>query len=156
MSTWLITGCSTGLGRAFAEEALARGHDVVVTARDASAVQDIADAHPDHAMATALDVTDPDQVTAAVRLATERFGGVDVLVNNAGYGYRSAVEEGDDADVARLFDTHSTAASAPSRPSCPACVPAAAARSSTCRRSAPAARAPARATTAPSRPRSSR
>jgi len=94
------------LGRAFAEETLARGHDVVVTARDASAVQDIADAHPDHAVATALDVTDPDQVTAAVRLATERFGGVDVLVNNAGYGYRSAVEEGDDADVARLFDTH--------------------------------------------------
>lgn len=106
MSTWLITGCSTGLGRAFAEEALARGHDVVVTARDASAVQDIADAHPDHAIATTLDVTDADQVTAAVGLATERFGGVDVLVNNAGYGYRSAVEEGDDADVARLFDTH--------------------------------------------------
>jgi NADP-dependent 3-hydroxy acid dehydrogenase YdfG len=106
MSTWLITGCSTGLGRAFALEALARGHDVVVTARDASAVQDIADAHPDHAVATALDVTDADQVTAAVGLATERFGGVDVLVNNAGYGYRSAVEEGDDADVARLFDTH--------------------------------------------------
>jgi NAD(P)-dependent dehydrogenase (short-subunit alcohol dehydrogenase family) len=105
MSTWLITGCSTGLGRAFALEALARGHDVVVTARDASAVQDIADAHPDHAVATALDVTDADQVTAAVGLAVERFGGVDVLVN-AGYGYRSAVEEGDDADVARLFDTH--------------------------------------------------
>ncbi|QNE43847.1 SDR family NAD(P)-dependent oxidoreductase [Frigoribacterium sp. NBH87] len=106
MSTWLITGCSTGLGRAFAEEALARGHDVVVTARDASTVQGIADAHPDHAVATALDVTDADQVAAAVALAGERFGGVDVLVNNAGYGYRAAVEEGDDADVARLFDTH--------------------------------------------------
>ena len=106
MSTWLITGCSTGLGRAFAEEALARGHDVVVTARDASAVQDVVDAHPDHALAVALDVTDGDQVTAAVAAATDRFGGVDVLVNNAGYGYRSAVEEGDDADVARLFDTH--------------------------------------------------
>lgn len=106
MSTWLITGCSTGLGRAFAEEALARGHDVVVTARDASAVQDVVDAHPDHALAVAVDVTDGDQVTAAVAAATDRFGGVDVLVNNAGYGYRSAVEEGDDADVARLFDTH--------------------------------------------------
>jgi NAD(P)-dependent dehydrogenase (short-subunit alcohol dehydrogenase family) len=106
MSTWLITGCSTGLGRAFAEEALARGHDVVVTARDASAVQDVVDAHPDHALAVALDVTDAGQVTAAVAAATDRFGGVDVLVNNAGYGYRSAVEEGDDADVARLFDTH--------------------------------------------------
>jgi NAD(P)-dependent dehydrogenase (short-subunit alcohol dehydrogenase family) len=106
MSTWLITGCSTGLGRAFAEEALARGHDVVVTARDASAVQDVVDAHPDHALAVALDVTDADQVTAAVAAASDRFGGVDVLVNNAGYGYRSAVEEGDDADVARLFDTH--------------------------------------------------
>jgi NAD(P)-dependent dehydrogenase (short-subunit alcohol dehydrogenase family) len=106
MATWLITGCSTGLGRAFAQAALDHGHSVVVTARDVAKVQDIADAHPDTALALALDVTDDAQVTAAVRDAEERFGGVDVLVNNAGYGYRAAVEEGDDEDVRRLFDTH--------------------------------------------------
>ena len=106
MATWLITGCSTGLGRAFAEAALARGHDVVVTARDVAKVQDLADAHSDSALALALDVTDDAQVSAAVRAAEERFGGVDVLVNNAGYGYRAAVEEGGDDDVRRLFETH--------------------------------------------------
>ena len=106
MSTWLITGCSTGLGRAFAEAALAHGHDVVATARDAAAVQDLAEANPDHVLALALDVTDDAQVTGAVRAAEERFGHVDVLVNNAGYGYRAAVEEGEDDAVRRLFDTH--------------------------------------------------
>jgi NAD(P)-dependent dehydrogenase (short-subunit alcohol dehydrogenase family) len=106
MSTWLITGCSTGLGRAFAKAALAHGHDVVATARDAAAVQDLAEANPDHVLALALDVTDDAQMTGAVRAAEERFGHVDVLVNNAGYGYRAAVEEGEDDDVRQLFETH--------------------------------------------------
>jgi NAD(P)-dependent dehydrogenase (short-subunit alcohol dehydrogenase family) len=106
MSTWLITGCSTGLGRALAEAVLATGHTAVVTARDVSTVQDLADAHPDTALAVALDVTDEAQVTAAVRAGEERFGAIDVLVNNAGYGYRAAIEEGDDEDVRRLFETH--------------------------------------------------
>ncbi|WP_432493591.1 oxidoreductase [Kineococcus gypseus] len=106
MSTWLITGCSTGLGRSLAEAVLARGHRAVVTARDAEAVRDLERAHPDTALALPLDVTDPAQVAEAARRAQERFGGVDVLVNNAGYGYRAAVEEGEDADVRRLFDTH--------------------------------------------------
>lgn len=106
MRTWLITGCSTGLGRALAQAVLATGDQVVVTARDAATVADIVDAHPDTALAVALDVTDPAAVTAAVAAAQDRFGTVDVLVNNAGYGYRSAVEEGDDADVRTLFDTH--------------------------------------------------
>ncbi|GLY30871.1 oxidoreductase [Kineosporia sp. NBRC 101731] len=106
MTTWLITGCSTGLGRAFAEAVLARGHHVVVTARDVSRVQDLADAHPDTALALPLDVTDQEQVSAAVMAAQERFGAIDVLVNNAGYGYRAAVEEGEDDAVQRLFETH--------------------------------------------------
>jgi NAD(P)-dependent dehydrogenase (short-subunit alcohol dehydrogenase family) len=106
MATWLITGCSTGLGRAFAEAALERGHNVVATARDASKVQDLADAHPQTALALPLDVTKDDDVTAAVKAAEERFGGVDVLINNAGYGYRAAVEEGEDDAVQELFDTH--------------------------------------------------
>ena len=106
MTIWLITGCSTGLGRSLAEAVLAHGHAAVVTARDAASVQDLADAHPDTALALALDVTDPASVTAAVQQAEERFGAVDVLVNNAGYGYRAAVEEGDDADVQQLFATN--------------------------------------------------
>ena len=106
MTTWLITGCSTGLGRSLAEAVLARGDNAVVTARQAATVRDLEQAHPGRAVALALDVTDPAQVTAAVRRAEEAFGAVDVLVNNAGYGYRAAVEEGDDADVQRLFATN--------------------------------------------------
>lgn len=106
MTTWLITGCSTGLGRAFAEAALNRGKNVVVTSRDVSKVQDLADAYPDNALALPLDVTEDDQVTAVIAAADERFGGIDVLVNNAGYGYRAAVEEGEDRPVQQLFDTH--------------------------------------------------
>lgn len=106
MTTWLITGCSTGLGRAFAEAALNRGKNVVVTSRDVSKVQDLADAYPDNALALPLDVTEDDQVTAVIAAADERFGGIDVLVNNAGYGYRAAVEEGEVGPVQQLFDTH--------------------------------------------------
>jgi NAD(P)-dependent dehydrogenase (short-subunit alcohol dehydrogenase family) len=106
MTTWMITGCSTGLGRAFAEAVLARGHNAVVTARDVAKVKDLAQSNPDTALALALDVTDGAQVTAAVAAAEERFGGIDVLVNNAGYGYRAAVEEGEEDAVHTLFDTH--------------------------------------------------
>jgi len=106
MTTWLITGCSTGLGRALAQAVLERGDDAVVTARDVSAVEDLVSAHPQSALAHPLDVTDEDQVQNAVAAGVERFGGIDVLVNNAGYGYRAAVEEGEDDAVRRLFDTH--------------------------------------------------
>jgi NAD(P)-dependent dehydrogenase (short-subunit alcohol dehydrogenase family) len=106
MSTWLITGCSTGLGRALAEAVIGTGHNAIVTARSVSGVADLAETTPERVLAVALDVTRPDQVVSAVRQAKERFGGVDALVNNAGYGYRAAVEEGDDADVRTLFETH--------------------------------------------------
>ena len=106
MPTWLITGCSTGLGRHLAQAVLARGYNATVTARDAANVQDLVDAYPDTALALALDVTEDAQVTNAVRQAEERFGGVDVLVNNAGYGYRAAVEEGEEPEVAKLFATN--------------------------------------------------
>jgi len=106
MTTWLITGCSTGLGRALAEAVLERGWNAVVTARREDAVRDLAAAHPRSALALPLDVTDAEQARAAVRAAHERFGAVDVLVNNAGYGYRSAVEEGEDDAVRALFDTN--------------------------------------------------
>lgn len=105
-TTWFITGCSTGLGRALAEAVLEAGHRVAVTARSVERVQDLVDAAPERALALALDVTDGDQVRAAVARAQEHFGSIDVLVNNAGYGYRAAIEEGDDAQVRELFDTN--------------------------------------------------
>ena len=106
MSTWLITGCSTGLGRALAEAVIAAGHNAVVTARDVAKIADLAESAPERVLAVSLDVTNPAQVITALRQAQERFGAVDVLVNNAGYGYRAAVEEGDDADIRTLFETH--------------------------------------------------
>jgi NAD(P)-dependent dehydrogenase (short-subunit alcohol dehydrogenase family) len=106
MPTWLITGCSTGLGRHLAEAVLGRGYNAIVTARDAAKVQDLVDAYPETALALALDVTEDTQVANAVQQAEGRFGSVDVLVNNAGYGYRAAVEEGEVPEVAKLFDTN--------------------------------------------------
>jgi NAD(P)-dependent dehydrogenase (short-subunit alcohol dehydrogenase family) len=106
MPTWLITGCSTGLGRHLAEAVLGRGYNAIVTARDAAKVQDLIDAYPDTALALALDVTEDTQVANTVQQAEGRFGSVDVLANNAGYGYRAAVEEGEVPEVAKLFDTN--------------------------------------------------
>jgi NAD(P)-dependent dehydrogenase (short-subunit alcohol dehydrogenase family) len=106
MATWLITGCSTGFGREIARAALEAGHSVVVTARRAEAVQDFAAEFGDRALPVALDVTDAGQVTAAVAAAEKAFGGIDVLVNNAGHGYLSAVEEGEDSEVRKLFDVN--------------------------------------------------
>lgn len=104
--TWFITGCSTGLGRSLAEHVLAAGHNVVVTARDIASLTDIVEAHPETAFAVGLNVTDPVQISEAVAAAVNRFGTIDVLVNNAGYGYRAAVEEAAREDVDRLFDTN--------------------------------------------------
>jgi NAD(P)-dependent dehydrogenase (short-subunit alcohol dehydrogenase family) len=105
MPTWLITGCSTGLGRALAETVIAAGHNAVVTARDVGKVADLAVDNTDRVLALPLDVTDTAQVTNTVSKAEEQFGDIDVLVNNAGYGYRAAVEEGDDTDIRALFET---------------------------------------------------
>ncbi len=103
---WLVTGCSTGIGREIARAVLARGERVVVTARNPDSVADLVAAHPDRALALALDVTDRAQIEQAVSAAEEAFGAIDVLVNNAGYGYMAALEEGEDAEVRRLFDTN--------------------------------------------------
>jgi NAD(P)-dependent dehydrogenase (short-subunit alcohol dehydrogenase family) len=105
MSTWLITGCSTGLGRALAEAVIAAGHNAVITARDVGMVSDLAADNTDRVLALPLDVTETAQVTKTVSQAEEKFGGIDVLVNNAGYGYRAAVEEGGDSDIRTLFET---------------------------------------------------
>jgi NAD(P)-dependent dehydrogenase (short-subunit alcohol dehydrogenase family) len=91
---WLITGSSSGFGRQLAQTAVEHGDIVVATARDPQALNDLVGAAPPgHALAVALDVNDPDQRAAAIEAATERFGRLDVLVNNAGFGSVGAVEE---------------------------------------------------------------
>lgn len=103
---WFITGCSTGIGREIARAALDAGHRVAATARRPETLADLIDAHEDRALALPLDVTDHDQIGAAVQATESAWGGIDVLVNNAGYGYMAAVEEGEDAEIRRLFDTN--------------------------------------------------
>jgi NAD(P)-dependent dehydrogenase (short-subunit alcohol dehydrogenase family) len=105
-SVWFITGCSTGFGRELSVILLKRGYRVVVTARDKAKVDDIVAGHDKNGLALALDVDKRDQIDAAVRAAESRFGRIDVLVNNAGYGYLAAVEEGDDADIRAMFETN--------------------------------------------------
>lgn len=104
--TWLITGCSSGIGRALAEHVLTTGDNVVITARNRDTVTGLAARWPDSALPLALDVTDPASVTSAVDAAVTRFGVVDVLVNNAGYGYVASIEEGDEAEVKAMFETN--------------------------------------------------
>lgn len=104
--TWFITGCSTGFGRDLARLVLDRGWRAVVTARDADRVADLAEGAADRALALALDVTRGDEIAAAVEAAEARFGRIDVLVNNAGYGYQSSVEEGEDHAIRAQFDTN--------------------------------------------------
>ena len=103
-SVWLITGCSTGFGRELARLLLRRGHGVVVTARNLSTLDEFASTG--NALVVALDVTVASQIADVVRQAESRFGHIDVLVNNAGYGYLSAVEEGEDDEVRAMFETN--------------------------------------------------
>ena len=103
---WFITGCSTGFGRELADLVLKRGWRAVVTARDPSKLQDLVSGFEDQALAVRLDVTDPAQVKESVRQAEQKFGRIDVLVNNAGYGYLAAIEEGEDEAVRAMFETN--------------------------------------------------
>ena len=103
---WLVTGCSTGIGRALAEQVLKRGYRCVATARDPAKIRDLADAYPKTSRALSLDVSNPAQGDRAIAEAESAFGGIDVLVNNAGYGYYAAVEEGEDAEIRTMFETN--------------------------------------------------
>ena len=103
---WLITGCSTGFGRELAKLVLARGWRAVVTARDTSALASFQQFDAEKVLVLPLDVTNPLQINAAVTQAELKFGQVDVLVNNAGYGYLAAIEEGEDHAVRAMFETN--------------------------------------------------
>jgi NAD(P)-dependent dehydrogenase (short-subunit alcohol dehydrogenase family) len=103
---WFVTGCSTGMGRDIAIAALAQGYRVVLTARNPETLAEIHDRFPERSAVARLDVTDRAQIESAVRHASQVFGRIDVLVNNAGYGYLSAIEEGDEAEVRAMFETN--------------------------------------------------
>ena len=103
--TWLITGTSSGFGRDLADAALARGDRVVATARRPASLDDLVASAPDRVHAVRLDVTREDDVGAAVAAALERFGAIDVLVNNAGHGSVGAVEEVAPAELRAVMDT---------------------------------------------------
>ena len=104
--TWFITGTSSGFGRAFAEHALAQGHRVVATARRVETLAALVAQAPDRVLAVALDVDVSGAAEAAVAAAVARFGRIDVLVNNAGYGVVGALEETPDAELRAIFDTN--------------------------------------------------
>ncbi|WP_030178810.1 oxidoreductase [Streptomyces sp. NRRL S-813] len=106
MTTWFITGASRGFGLEIARQALKRGDKVVATARKPEDVQDALSEHGDSLLAVALDVTDEAQAREAAEAAVERFGTIDVLVNNAGRGVLGAVEETSDAAIRAVYDTN--------------------------------------------------
>jgi short-subunit dehydrogenase len=92
-STWLMTGSSVGLGRSIAEAALAAGHHVVATARDPRALDDLAAKFPDQILSQRLDVTDANRSHEVVQATLDRFGRIDVLVNNAGFSGVGSIED---------------------------------------------------------------
>jgi NAD(P)-dependent dehydrogenase (short-subunit alcohol dehydrogenase family) len=100
---WLMTGCSTGFGRELAKLVLERGWNAVVTARKPEELKDLVKGHEQRALVEMLDVTKTDQIHKVVKAAESRFGRIDVLVNNAGYGYLAAIEEDDVRDI---FETN--------------------------------------------------
>lgn len=101
---WFITGCSTGFGRALATEVLQLGCNVVVTARKIVDVEDLVASYPNNAIAVKLDVTSNTEIAEAVEIALQKFGRIDVLVNNAGIGYFGAIEESEEAEIRRMFE----------------------------------------------------
>jgi NAD(P)-dependent dehydrogenase (short-subunit alcohol dehydrogenase family) len=103
---WFITGCSSGFGRELAKLVLDRGYRAVITARDPRTIQDLTAGQEGRALALKLDVTNKAEVADAVKTAQSTFGGIDVLVNNAGYGYVGAIEESEEDEVRAMVDTN--------------------------------------------------
>ena len=103
---WFITGCSTGFGRELAKLVLDRGYRAVITARDPRKIQDLTAGQEGRALALKLDVTSAEEAADAVKNAETTFGSIDVLVNNAGYGYLGAVEESEEEEVRAMFETN--------------------------------------------------
>jgi NADP-dependent 3-hydroxy acid dehydrogenase YdfG len=103
---WFVTGCSTGFGRELVKLILKRGWNAVITARSTDQITDLAEGYAESALVLGLDVNDKFQVESAVQKAQETFGKIDVLVNNAGYGYFSSIEEGEEEKIRAQFETN--------------------------------------------------
>lgn len=103
---WFITGCSTGFGRELAKYLLENDYRVAVTARNTEKIHDLVEINKENALAVELDVTDKAQVSEAVAKAENHFGAIDVLVNNAGFGYFGAIEESEEKEVRRMFEAN--------------------------------------------------
>lgn len=103
---WFITGCSTGFGRELSRLLLEKGYNVVITARNTDKVKDLAEGYDENALVLPLDVNNKQEVTAAIARAQETFGKIDVLVNNAGYGYFTSIEEGEEEKIREQFETN--------------------------------------------------
>ena len=103
---WFVTGCSTGFGRELARAVLARGWRCVASGRNKASLDDLAPEAGDRLLRVSLDVTDAAQIDAAVAAAQKQFGAIDVLVNNAGYGYQSSIEEGEEREIRAQFDAN--------------------------------------------------
>jgi len=103
---WFITGCSTGFGRELAKMILEKGWNAVVTARKPEQVADLVKGYEDNSLLLKLDVTDKDQIAKAIAETEAKFGKIDVLVNNAGYGYFTSIEEGEEDKIRAQFETN--------------------------------------------------
>ena len=104
--TWLITGCSRGLGRALAESVIKAGDNLVATARDPDSLAHLIAESEGRAVAQALDVTDAEAAARAITLAVDRFGSLDVVVNNAGYGNVAPIEDTSIAEFREQIETN--------------------------------------------------
>ncbi|WP_322094183.1 oxidoreductase [Paraburkholderia bannensis] len=103
---WFVTGCSSGFGRELVLAVLERGWRCVATARNKASLDDLAPDAGERLLRVSLDVTDAAQIESAVAQAYRQFGAIDVLVNNAGYGYQSSIEEGDEREIRAQFDAN--------------------------------------------------
>ena len=106
MKTWLITGCSSGIGKGIANAVLKKGDNAIVTARNIEELKEFKVNYPQTAYILKLDVTLDKDIDNVVKKGIEKFGQIDVLVNNAGYGYRAAVEESEFEEVRKMFETN--------------------------------------------------
>src|SRR5260221_9400192 len=104
--TWFITGTSSGFGRAFAEHALSKGYNVVATARDVSKLQELTARDPDRVLALELDVNVEGDAKRGVDATVDRFGRIDVVINNAGYGVVGALEETSEIELRSVMETN--------------------------------------------------
>ena len=104
--TWFITGASSGFGRAFAEHAIGRGYNVVASARNVDKLKDLVGLAADRVLAVRLDVSRTQDIQPAIDAAVTRFGRIDVLINNAGYGVLGALEETPEAELRAIMDTN--------------------------------------------------